>query len=134
MFSLSNLGENVITQCSNQGKQLSRTSGPIIVVTPGYPNLYNSSEQCNNVINLDSELSNGRISIVDRESQGINSYSCGTGQQIKIRIIPGILPSCSRLNSAETFQGATTFTFQFSADLRAIRGILYEVTAGKNTT
>ena len=119
----------MITQCTNQENRLTRTSRPIIVATPGYPSLYNISEMCNSVVRLGSGLINSQISIVDRHSPGLNSYLCGT-IQVEVHLLVGT-KKCPRLSTATPFPNAAAFIFHFYAHLRQIRGILFEITAGK---
>ena len=110
--------------------ELSVNSGPIVIITPGYPNAYNVTEECSNKITINSDILTRQISVVDRQSPGLNAYLCDTLQMVEVHIQPGT-KSCPRVSSTASYPQATSFTFYFHPFLNSIRGILFEVTAGE---
>ena len=105
-------------------------SGPILITTPGYPNEYKVSQDCASKITINSGILNGRISIEDRQSPGLNAYLCETLPMVLIHIQPGTR-SCSRFSDTASYPQVNSFTFHFHSSTNPIRGILFEVTAGE---
>ena len=103
-----------------------------MITTPGYPNVYNVSEECSNKILMNSDILIRQISVVDRQSPGLNAYLCETLQMVEVHIQPSTsIRSCPRVSSTASYPQVASFTFYFHSFLNPIRGILFEVTAGE---
>ena len=120
----------MLRNCVIGETELSVNSGPIVITTPGYPNAYTVSEECSNKITINSDILIRQISVVDRQSPGLNAYLCETLQMVEVHIQPGI-KSCPRVSSIANYPQVASFTFIFQPSLNPIRGILFEVTAGE---
>ena len=102
-----------------------------MITTPGYPEEYNVPVQCSNIITVNSDIQSGQISVVDRQSQGLNAYLCGSTETVEVHIQPGLRDNCLRVSSTENYPNVASITFTFHSSINPVRGILFEITSGE---
>lgn len=130
-FSFFRAGENIIPGCAEPVYQLTPTSGPIIVINPGYPAMYHNTEECGCSIQISPQISETQVRVTDRSLPQLGTYVCGGTLHREIRLHESSSnSSCPELTLVGVYPGVNLVTFVFHKFSGDDRGVLFEITAG----